>query len=167
MTDRIRGQLIGLVVLGAIALGAWWLGTDSDSGTPVETNGSVEETVDVDVEPALSEVETVPEESAQSEQVAQPTSGLAPISLAELPDEALEILSLIDSDGPFKYDKDGSTFQNREAILPDEASGYYREYTVDTPGAYDRGARRIVGGVGGERYYTDDHYGSFSEIVDG
>jgi ribonuclease T1 len=94
------------------------------------------------------------------------TSGLAAIVVAELPDEAIEILGLIDSDGPFKYDKDGSTFQNREGLLPGEPSGYYREYTVDTPGAYDRGARRIVGGDDGERYYSADHYSSFSEIVD-
>ncbi len=60
--------------------------------------------------------------------------------------------------------KDGSTFQNREGILPPQPQGYYSEYTVETPGSSDRGARRIVGGKDGELYYTDDHYSSFSWI---
>lgn len=65
--------------------------------------------------------------------------------------------------GPFEHRQDGSTFQNRERRLPAQARGYYREYTVETPGSGDRGARRIV--TGGdpptEYYYTDDHYRSF------
>ena len=56
-------------------------------------------------------------------------------------------------------------FQNREGILPDRPTGYYREYTVRTPGASDRGARRIVAGSDGELYWTADHYASFAKIV--
>lgn len=90
--------------------------------------------------------------------------GLPVITLDELPPEALDTLALIASDGPFPFRQDGVTFQNRERILPRQPSGYYREYTVITPGASTRGARRIVGGAEGELYYTDDHYDSFSRI---
>lgn len=87
--------------------------------------------------------------------------GFSVITYDGLPPEALDTLELIDSDGPFPYSKDGSTFQNREQLLPRKPNGYYREYTVTTPGENDRGARRIIGGDEGERYYTDDHYASF------
>ena len=90
--------------------------------------------------------------------------GLPVITLAELPPEALETLALIASDGPFPFRQDGTTFQNRERILPSRSTGYYREFTVVTPGASTRGARRIVGGAEGELYYTDDHYDSFARI---
>jgi guanyl-specific ribonuclease Sa len=90
--------------------------------------------------------------------------GLPVITLEELPPEALETLALIASDGPFPFRQDGTTFQNRERILPRKPTGYYREYTVVTPGASTRGARRIVAGAAGELYYTDDHYASFSRI---
>jgi guanyl-specific ribonuclease Sa len=83
-----------------------------------------------------------------------------------LPPQALTTLESIDRGGPFEYDRDGTVFQNREGLLPQRPSGYYREYTVDTPGSRDRGARRIV--TGGDPpevyYYTDDHYRSFRRI---
>ncbi|PWT76262.1 MAG: hypothetical protein C5B46_01445, partial [Proteobacteria bacterium] len=75
-----------------------------------------------------------------------------------------ETLRRIDNDGPFPYANDGRIFQNREARLPRRPNGYYREYTVPTPGARDRGARRIVTGREGERYYTADHYRRFDRI---
>lgn len=87
------------------------------------------------------------------------------VQVASLPPEAVDTLLLIEEGGPFPYDQDGSTFQNREGILPDHPRGHYREYTVETPGSPDRGARRIVTGRDGERYYTDDHYDSFRLIV--
>jgi ribonuclease T1 len=86
------------------------------------------------------------------------------IALRELPLEARQTLARIDAGGPFPYARDGAVFRNRERLLPAKASGYYREYTVRTPGARDRGARRIVAGKGGERYYTADHYRSFLRI---
>ena len=88
------------------------------------------------------------------------------ISAAELPKEARETLALIRAGGPFPYPQDGKTFQNREKLLPQRERGYYREYTVKTPGARDRGARRIVSGKGGEFYYTADHYRSFQRIIE-
>jgi ribonuclease T1 len=84
----------------------------------------------------------------------------------ELPREARETLALIRAGGPFPYPQDGKTFQNREKLLPPRSRGYYREYTVKTPGARDRGARRIVAGNGGEFYYTADHYRSFQRIIE-
>ena len=83
-----------------------------------------------------------------------------------LPPEALATLALIQRGGPFPYRKDGTTFQNRERLLPTKPRGYYREYTVPTPGARDRGARRIVAGGNPPEvfYYTADHYSSFRQI---
>lgn len=92
------------------------------------------------------------------------TSGFEVVALSELPPEASDTEDLIASDGPFPYPEDGTVFQNREGLLPDCESGYYHEYTVKTPGSADRGARRIVTGTGGEHFYTDDHYASFSLI---
>jgi ribonuclease T1 len=87
------------------------------------------------------------------------------VSAASLPREARQTLALIESDGPFPYRQDGVTFQNRERILPRKPAGYYREYTVVTPGSRDRGARRIVTGDQGEIYYTADHYNSFVRVI--
>lgn len=91
-------------------------------------------------------------------------SGLHFIDPVDLPTEALDALALIEAGGPFPFDRDGLTFQNREELLPEEHGGYYREFTVITPGLSHRGARRIVAGEAGERYYTDDHYESFERI---
>ncbi|MGJ9423756.1 ribonuclease domain-containing protein [Aeromicrobium sp. CF3.5] len=84
-----------------------------------------------------------------------------------LPAEARETIELIAAGGPYPYDRDGAVFENREGLLPDEDRGYWREYTVPTPGSDDRGARRVVTGEGGELYYTDDHYASFLLVRDG
>ncbi len=86
------------------------------------------------------------------------------VAVQSLPPEARHTLALIKGNGPFPYRQDAQTFGNREKRLPMRAHGYYREYTVKTPGAKDRGARRIVAGNGGEFYYTDDHYRSFRRI---
>lgn len=88
------------------------------------------------------------------------------VALRELPPEARATLALIDAGGPFPYARDGAAFGNREGRLPKQRRGYYREYTVPTPGARDRGARRIVAGRRGERYYTDDHYRTFRRIIE-
>jgi ribonuclease T1 len=93
----------------------------------------------------------------------------AEVTLASLPPEAKATHRLILSGGPFPYEKDGTVFGNRERLLPGKARGFYREYTVKTPGSRDRGARRIV--CGGKPptqpescYYTGDHYASFKRI---
>jgi ribonuclease T1 len=94
---------------------------------------------------------------------ADPTD-LPRVALSSLPAEAVHTLALIRAGGPFPYDRDGIVFENRERLLPDEPSGYYHEYTVPTPGAEDRGARRIIAGSHGELYWTPDHYQSFERI---
>ncbi len=87
---------------------------------------------------------------------------------ADLPREARATLALIAKGGPFPYSKDGVTFSNREKAFPKQPRGYYREYTVKTPGSKNRGARRIVCGTPKtqtfECYYTDDHYATFRKI---
>ena len=88
------------------------------------------------------------------------------IKAHSLPAEARETIALIKKGGPFPYGKDGSTFSNREAMLPRRERGWYREYSVKTPGARDRGARRIVAGRDGTLYYSDDHYRSFRRILE-
>ncbi len=91
-------------------------------------------------------------------------SDLPTINASALPTEGRDTLALIAKGGPYPYKQDDQTFSNREGILPAEPSGYYREYTVKTPGASDRGARRIIAGSDGEKYYTADHYASFKYI---
>lgn len=94
----------------------------------------------------------------------------ANIAIAELPRQGRETYELIRQGGPFPYDKDGVVFGNRERLLPVQPRGYWREYTVKTPGSRDRGARRIVCGGPARSpqacYYTADHYASFRKIVD-
>ena len=104
----------------------------------------------------------VPPALARSETPAG--AALAEITVADLPGEVRETIALIRKGGPFPFRRDGVVFGNFEDRLPANARGYYREYTVRTPGAKDRGARRIVAGRGGELYYTDDHYNSFRRI---
>ena len=92
------------------------------------------------------------------------------VALAALPSEAQATERLIRNGGPFPYSKDGAVFGNRERSLPKRERGFYREYTVKTPGARDRGARRIVcGGAAATTpqacYYTADHYATFKRIV--
>jgi len=92
-------------------------------------------------------------------------SGLPWILENDLPVFAQGTLAIIDQGGPFPFDRDGITFENREGILPDESRGYYAEYTVLEPGSTDRGPLRIVTGDGGEYYWTEDHYESFERIL--
>ncbi len=99
-----------------------------------------------------------------------PGAGIRTVMITELPVQGRNMVSLIYQGGPFRYDKDGSVFGNRERILPASNRSYYREYTVQTPGERSRGARRIVCGgfvptVPDACYYTDDHYASFRRIV--
>ncbi len=100
---------------------------------------------------------------ALSQKAAPP--GLAgEVRAAQLPPEARATIALIRRGGPFPYARDGITFGNREGALPKRPRGYYREYTVKTPGVRTRGARRIIWGSRGEFYYTDDHYNHFRRV---
>jgi ribonuclease T1 len=134
----IAGALLGALLLGACA---------TPAGAPV-----------TDPAPAAAHESLAP---------AEPTSTLSTMTVAELPAEAVDTLELIRQGGPFPFDQDGATFQNRERLLPPAPQGFYEEYTVITPGEDDRGARRIVAADDGGRFYTDDHYDSFTEVVSG
>ncbi len=134
MTDRQR-RLLGLALAALAAAVVWWLGADGGSDRAPTGSG------------------------------ADPVSGLPWVEVADLPAEAADTLADIDAGGPYAYPgRDDETFGNFEGLLPDHDRGYYREYTVDTPGSRDRGARRIVTGSGGEFYWTSDHYQSFLRI---
>jgi ribonuclease T1 len=99
-----------------------------------------------------------------------PGSAVASVAFTGLPPQGQEVMEQIRQGGPFRYEKDGTVFGNRERLLPSQKRGYYREYTVPTPGLSHRGAKRIV--CGGQKprtpdacYYTEDHYSSFRLIV--
>ena len=143
---RLAAALIGLIAVSGCA------GTTSEVGTGTAVDGAQQAAAGsqyADLAPA------------------EPTTDLKTMTVGQLPPEGIDTLELIASDGPFPYDKDGATFSNREGILPPQPKGFYAEYTVITPGSDDRGARRIIGGDDGSRFYTSDHYSSFREVVSG
>jgi ribonuclease T1 len=139
-----------LLVVGLL----WWQG---GTGTPPESAT----TADSAGTPAASD----PSGPTDGATGTDPGSGLPLVDLDALPPEARDAVERVDDGGPFPYDQDDGVFENRERLLPDHAPGYYREYTVETPGSADRGARRLVVGSGGEVYWTDDHYASFSRVA--
>ncbi|MGL5929397.1 MAG: ribonuclease domain-containing protein [Dermatophilaceae bacterium] len=96
-----------------------------------------------------------------------PTSGLPEVAESRLPGEAADTLALVRAGGPYPYEQDDGVFGNRERLLPRQPRGYYREYTVETPGEDDRGPRRLVVGEDGDIYWTTDHYASFQQVEAG
>ncbi len=146
------GAVLALVVLGLLLL--WGSAGTETANPPVR-----------DATPSTATATTPGGSSTRVRSGTDPESGLPLVALASLPREAQQTVRLVDRGGPFPYDRDGVTFGNRERLLPTEPSGYYREYTVPTPGEDDRGARRIVAGDDGRKlYWTDDHYASFSRV---
>ncbi|WP_449448493.1 ribonuclease domain-containing protein [Thermomonas brevis] len=114
--------------------------------------------------PATTPATTTPTAPPPDAPSASPAPAAEATALpAFLPQEARATIALIQRGGPFPYRQDGSVFGNREGLLPRQPRGWYREYTVDTPGLSHRGARRIVTGGNPPRewYYSDDHYRSF------
>jgi ribonuclease T1 len=150
-----------LLLLLAAALLVAWMFLDGAQRDDTETGGSATPSGTSSPTHELTETNT-----PTSDPSTDPESGLPIVQVSALPPEVARTLELIDRGGPFpEPEHDGGTFQNREALLPEQPMGYYREYTVPTPGSDDRGARRIVAGEGGELYYTGDHYSSFSRIA--
>jgi ribonuclease T1 len=117
--------------------------------------------------PAGSTAASAPGRSTAAPEPAVDGSGLEAVPASSLPPEARETLALIARGGPYPYSRDGAVFSNFERLLPRKPSGYYKEFTVRTPGESDRGARRIVVGESGDKYYTPDHYESFFHILEG
>lgn len=167
-----KRTLLGLLVALLTAALVWWM--NGDGGTPTQDEPDSTPSAQA---PPNSETPSLPDDEATPTPTLNPTvtpapggeadpdSGLPWVEVAALPPEAAETIALIDKGGPFPYpEKDGTTFSNREGLLPDQGDGYYKEYTVPTPGSDDRGARRIVTGSGGEFYWTEDHYRSFERI---
>lgn len=127
------------------------------SGAPAEPRADVTGTAE-----ALGRAEsTLPELAPKA---APPTKLEAAVADPSERQQVQAVVALIAKGGPFPYRKDGSTFSNREGKLPQQPRGYYREYTVETPGEDDRGARRIVQGRDGDTWYTRDHYRTFARI---
>ena len=185
---------VALIALAIIVLLQWTggdlgglLGRTAPTGQPTVAQSSgreqpPEDDAEAQVAPTATAAKATPKVTAAAKGTATPRATRAPtpqanappaarasdlpvVAYAELPPEAHDTIRLIDQGGPFPFRKDGTVFQNRERILPRQPEGYYREYTVITPGEDDRGARRIVTGADGEMYYTDDHYDSFREII--
>jgi guanyl-specific ribonuclease Sa len=108
--------------------------------------------------------------AGNSDDSARPAASASPsatgaVALSSLPSQARTTIALIERGGPFPYPRnDGAAFHNNEHLLPRRPDGYYREYTVPTPGSPDRGARRIIAGGPGEFWYTDDHYETLRRV---
>ncbi|MFN8013211.1 MAG: ribonuclease domain-containing protein [Dermatophilaceae bacterium] len=137
---------VPLLVVAALVVSLWWwTGHRSTKSLPRPTS-----------------IVATPDSRA-----ATPASGLATIEESRLPSQARDTLALIRDGGPYPYRQDDGVFGNREGLLPRQPSGYYREYTVVTPGSDDRGPRRIISGADGDRYWTADHYASFRQIKEG
>lgn len=146
--------LVPLVVAVLVAV-VWWTANHDPSGSGGDDRG------------AAPTATARPSGTAYPSVLETPDSGLDTVAESRLPKEARATLELIRAGGPFPYDQDDKTFQNREGLLPEQRRGYYREYTVLTPGSGDRGARRIISGSAGDRYWTDDHYDSFRQVKEG
>lgn len=112
----------------------------------------------------LAALATLPSPAGAESPAALEPVRIPAVAVSKLPPEVRDTLKLIQRGGPFPHRWDGMVFSNRERLLPPKPRGYYREYTVRTPGARDRGARRIVSGKEREYYYTDDHYRSFRRV---
>lgn len=174
MSKRTRSIVVAVVVVLAIAGWNAFVRDGGGADDAASTTSAASVTSTTDAVPST----TVPSTSTTTVRPASTTSTTAAVASAEavsdlpvasvddLPDEALDTLALVEAGGPYPFDQDDGTFGNREGILPDAYDGYYREYTVVTPGEGDRGARRFVVGADGEVFYTDDHYESFVEVVD-
>jgi ribonuclease T1 len=143
------------IIVGLLLLGLW-LWSQHGARVPVQVPAGSSQVA----KPSTSPFSLPSNEPASSQ---QPAADVARAYPEFLPPEAHAVLTRIAHGGPFEYRQDGSVFQNRERRLPTQPRGYYHEYTVETPGSRDRGARRII--TGGEPpreyWYTDDHYRSF------
>ena len=117
--------------------------------------------------PVVTQPAASPTASPHSSGASTPASGLPTIEEARLPRQAKGTLALIRAGGPYPYRQDDGVFGNREGLLPRQRQGYYREYTVETPGSGDRGPRRIIAGAKGDLFWTTDHYDSFRQILEG
>jgi ribonuclease T1 len=191
-TDLKWQAIAGSVILAIASALIWYWTTKAETSTGVETrapkppvvlnnetantNNPVVRNTDKPSDsitrgrkPSPSEVRTPPAPTAPVASKAEHSADDKTLKLSSIADEqqrqaVVEVAALIDKGGPFRYRKDGTAWENRERRLNKRPPGYYREYTVDTPGENDRGARRIIAGDDGDLYYTADHYRTFVQI---
>jgi ribonuclease T1 len=142
---RKANPLVFIIAALVVVFTGWW---QQRSAAPAPNAASVSTGAPASPPPAATESRS---------------SRLDQIPAAERP-QLEQTLALIAKGGPFPHAKDGTVFQNREGKLPQRPRGYYREYTVPTPGASSRGARRVVQGRDGDTWYTSDHYNTFVRI---
>ena len=161
-SSKAAGIVAALVVLAALVVGADQLGDRDPTVVPGRPASSA---TTATATPRATAPRPQPSATAAPSAERDPETGLCWVALTSLPIQAQQVVVLIDQGGPFPYAKDGATFGNRERILPRRARGFYREYTVTTPGEDDRGARRIVTGDQDQQlFYTGDHYASFVRV---
>ena len=158
---RRQHPLIWIAALVAIAIGTLWQQRDqTERAQTTETPASAPARVPAQkIDPPAQKID---EPTQQLDQRTQKIDAVVRDAAERA--ELQKTLDLIARGGPFPYRNDGGIFANRERRLPQQARGYYREYTVVTRGAPNRGARRVVQGNGGETYYTRDHYRTFTRI---
>ena len=159
LTPAVR-RVVGIAVAVIVAFVMWSL---YDTNVHTQVNGRLGPIVTTPAPTPHRRPPRPPRRPRPRRRTPSPGSPLVP--LADLPPEAADTVTAIDQGPPYPYDGDGVTFENREGHLPAHETGYYREFTVVTPGSEDRGARRIVAGHVGELYYTADHYDSFVRIA--
>lgn len=164
--DRRTTRVVSTAITVVLLVAVWWLQSrGGDDAEPPRAGDSVTSSASATPTSRPTSTATSTRSARPSPSASRDEDGIAYVDLADLPPEAAETVELIDAGGPFRYPgKDGSTFGNFEGVLPDRPRGYYREYTVDTPGLDHRGARRIIAGDHGELYWTADHYESFERI---
>jgi ribonuclease T1 len=145
--------VVAIALLAAFAWSTFRTPDDVVSGTSV-ANGTARDTPPLETPPPM-------------ERAAKADVTPAAAYPGFLPPEAIDTLRLIERGGPYPYRQDDGVFGNREGRLPRQSRGYYREYTVETPGSRDRGARRIIAGGRPpvEYFYTEDHYDSFRRFT--
>jgi ribonuclease T1 len=173
LRDRRTFAAVLVAVMVASALIGWIRNGDSDNASddepPVASiNVSQRPSASAEKPPGADEGPTgpaFPTAVAPSHPETDEASGLPVVDLASLPPEVTETVDLIDAGGPFPYADDGEAFLNSAGLLPERRTGYYRVYTVETPGPAEPTTRRIVSGADGELYWTDDHYKSFRRIT--
>jgi ribonuclease T1 len=154
-----RRKRIAPIFAALIAIfAAIWLQRTTPKTPPVPTPAPPSTPITGSATAPAPAVEAPARETAS--RAGSPLDRIAPAERVEVE----KTLALIARGGPFLHSKDGSIFSNREGRLPKQGKNYYREYTVETPGASNRGARRIIRGAGGETYYTNDHYESFMRL---
>ncbi|WP_410671083.1 ribonuclease domain-containing protein [Amycolatopsis sp. cmx-4-68] len=79
-------------------------------------------------------------------------SGLAKIGYSQLSSAAKTVVNNVRAGTAT-----GTTYENREGVLPACASGYYKLFSVGTND-------RVISGKAGELAYTPDHYVTFKRI---